>query len=159
MAVLVVGSTAFDTVETPYGVREDCLGGSSTYFGLAAVLFTEVRLVSVVGEDFPDSSRKLLADRGMRLEGLEVQPGRTFRWSGKYSADMNSRETLDVDALSRQQLPVLVGEILADDTDHLDVGEPLGGEAEVGRGTAQAILAPPERGFHGIERSGTDDEY
>ncbi len=96
MAVLVVGSTAFDTVETPYGAREDCLGGSSTYFGLAAALFTEVRLVSVVGEDFPESSRKLLADRGMRLEGLEVQPGKTFRWSGKYSADMNSRETLDV---------------------------------------------------------------
>ena len=96
MAVLVAGSTAFDTVETPFGRREDCLGGSSTYFGLAAVLFTEVRLVSVVGEDFPESSRKLLADRGMRLEGLEVQPGKTFRWSGKYSADMNSRETLDV---------------------------------------------------------------
>ena len=96
MAVLVVGSTAFDTVETPYGTRQDCLGGSSTYFGLAAVLFTEVRLVSVVGEDFPDASRVLLTDRGLNLEGLEVQPGKTFRWSGKYSADMNSRETLDV---------------------------------------------------------------
>ncbi len=96
MAVLVVGSTAFDTVETPYGVRKDCLGGSSTYFGLAAVLFTEVRLVSVVGEDFPADSRKLLEDHGIRLDGLEVQPGSTFRWSGRYSADMNSRETLDV---------------------------------------------------------------
>ena len=96
MAVLVVGSTAFDTVETPFGVKEDCLGGSSTYFGLAAALFTEVRLVSVVGEDFPDRSRALLQDRGIRLDGLEVQPGKTFQWSGKYSTDMNSRETLDV---------------------------------------------------------------
>lgn len=96
MALLVVGSTAFDTIETPFGTREDCLGGSSTYFTLAASLFTEVRLVSVVGDDFPEESKKLLASRGARLDGLEVKPGKTFRWSGKYSADMNSRETLDV---------------------------------------------------------------
>lgn len=96
MSVLVVGSTAFDTVETPFGRRDDCLGGSSTYFSLAAVLFGEVRLVSVVGEDFPADSRKLLVDRGIRLEGLEVAKGSTFRWSGRYSSDMNSRETLDV---------------------------------------------------------------
>src|SRR5690606_20703855 len=96
MSVLVVGSTAFDDIETPYGSRKGCLGGSSTYFSLAAALFTEVRLVSVVGDDFPDESRKVFEDRGIRLEGLEVQAGRTFRWSGRYSADMNSRETLDV---------------------------------------------------------------
>jgi sugar/nucleoside kinase (ribokinase family) len=96
MSVLVVGSTAFDTVETPFGKREDCLGGSSTYFGLAAVLFGEVRLVSVVGADFPAASRALLERRGIRLDGLEVGPGKTFRWSGRYSADMNSRDTLDV---------------------------------------------------------------
>ena len=96
MSLLVVGSTAFDTVETPFGQRVDCLGGSSTYFSRAAALFGEGRLVSVVGDDFPDESRQLLADRGIRLDGLEVRPGKTFRWTGKYSADMNSRETLDV---------------------------------------------------------------
>ena len=96
MALLVVGSTAFDTIETPFGTKKDCLGGSSTYFTLAASLFTEVRLVSVVGDDFPEESKELLATRGARLDGLEVKPGKTFRWSGRYSADMNSRETLDV---------------------------------------------------------------
>lgn len=96
MTVLVVGSTAFDDIETPHGGRKACLGGSSTYFGLAAALFTEVRLVSVVGADFPAASRALLESRGLRLEGLEVATGKTFRWSGRYSADMNSRETLDV---------------------------------------------------------------
>ncbi len=96
MALLVVGSTAFDSIETPFGTRADCLGGSSTYFALAGSLFTEVQLVSVVGEDFPAESRALLATRGTRLEGLEVRPGKTFRWSGRYSADMNSRDTLDV---------------------------------------------------------------
>ncbi|MHC4514878.1 MAG: PfkB family carbohydrate kinase, partial [Planctomycetota bacterium] len=96
MAVLVVGSTAFDTVETPFGREQDCLGGSATHFSLAARLFTEVQLVSVVGEDFPDQSRQLLLDQEIDLSGLEVQQGATFRWSGKYSTDMNSRETLDV---------------------------------------------------------------
>jgi sugar/nucleoside kinase (ribokinase family) len=95
MTVLVVGSTAIDTVETPFG-KQEAIGGSSTYFGLAASKFAEVRLVSVVGEDFPEDARALLADQGIRLEGLEVKPGKTFRWSGKYSADMNQRETIDV---------------------------------------------------------------
>ena len=96
MSVLVVGSTAFDDVETPFGSRKACLGGSSTYFSLAAALFTEVRLVSVVGEDFPAEHKELLASRGVRLDGLEVKEGATFRWSGRYSAGINSPETLDV---------------------------------------------------------------
>jgi len=96
MSLLVVGSTAFDSIETPNGSVSDCLGGSSTYFALASRFFTETRLVSVVGEDFPEASRRLFADAGVRLEGLEVKPGKTFRWTGRYSADMNSRETLDV---------------------------------------------------------------
>ncbi len=95
MSLLVVGSTAFDSVETPHGKREDCLGGSSTYFSFAASMFTEVRLVSVVGSDFPAESRELLEKHQVRLDGLEVKEGKTFRWAGKYSADMNSRDTLD----------------------------------------------------------------
>lgn len=96
MSLLVVGSTAFDTIETPHGTAADCLGGSSTYFSLAARLFTQVHLVSVVGEDFPPQHRKLLLDRGVDLSGVEQKPGKTFRWHGRYSSDMNSRETLDV---------------------------------------------------------------
>ncbi|MBK8101186.1 MAG: sugar kinase [Planctomycetes bacterium] len=96
MSLLVVGSTAFDTVETPHGIARDCLGGSSTYFALAARLFTNVRLVSVVGDDFPPASRQLLESRGIDLTGVEVKPGKTFRWHGRYSADMNSRSTIDV---------------------------------------------------------------
>lgn len=96
MSLLVVGSTAFDTVETPHGTASDCLGGSSTYFGLAARLFTPVRLVSVVGDDFPQKSRELLERHGIDLGGLETKSGKTFRWHGRYSQDMNSRETIDV---------------------------------------------------------------
>ncbi|MHC5063888.1 MAG: PfkB family carbohydrate kinase [Planctomycetota bacterium] len=96
MTLLVVGSTAFDTVETPFGVAESCLGGSSTYFSLAAAMFADVRLVSVVGEDFPDEHREVLKGKGVNLGGLEVKPGKTFTWSGRYSADMNDRDTVDV---------------------------------------------------------------
>lgn len=96
MSLLVVGSTAFDTVETPHGTAVDCLGGSSTYFALAARLFTKVRLVSVVGQDFPQHHRQLLESNGIDLTGVETKPGKTFRWHGRYSADMNSRETIDV---------------------------------------------------------------
>ncbi len=96
MSLLVVGSTAFDTVETPHGTATECLGGSSTYFSLAARLFTPVRLVSVVGADFPAKHRALLEARGIDLTGLQSKPGKTFRWHGRYSQDMNSRETLDV---------------------------------------------------------------
>lgn len=96
MSLLVVGSTAFDTVETPHGTAAECLGGSSTYFSFAARLFTQVRLVSVVGADFPAQHRKLLEDRGIDISGVEQKPGKTFRWHGRYATDMNSRETLDV---------------------------------------------------------------
>ena len=96
MTLLVVGSTAFDTVETPFGVAKDCLGGSATYCALAARMFTKVRLVSVVGQDFPAEHRRLLREHGIDLAGLEQKPGKTFRWHGRYSADMNARTTIDV---------------------------------------------------------------
>ena len=96
MTLLVVGSTAFDTIETPHGTAAECLGGSSTYFSLAARLFTPVRLVSVVGQDFPAQHRQLLESRGVDLTGVETKVGKTFRWHGRYSADMNSRQTIDV---------------------------------------------------------------
>lgn len=93
MSLLVVGSVAYDTVKTPYGTVEEVLGGSATYFSVAASFFTDVSLVAVVGKDFGDKSLKVLKDRGIDLTGLEVAEGKTFRWSGEYSDDLNDRTT------------------------------------------------------------------
>lgn len=95
-SVLVVGSVALDTVETPRGLYPDTLGGSAVHFAMAARHFARVRLLGVVGEDFPEAHLRLLDQAGIDLAGLERRPGKTFRWSGKYAEDMNSRETLSV---------------------------------------------------------------
>src|SRR5213594_2975440 len=95
-SILVVGSVAFDSVKTPFGEVDDILGGSATYFSVAASYFAPVRLVAVVGEDFPDAEREFLASRDIDLSGLETRPGRTFRWTGRYHEDMNVRDTLDL---------------------------------------------------------------
>ncbi|MBI5544391.1 MAG: sugar kinase [Deltaproteobacteria bacterium] len=95
MPVLVVGSVALDSVETPFGKREEILGGSATYFSMAASFFTPVRVVAVVGEDFPDSHLSMLSSRGVDLSGLVRQPGRTFRWKGRYTHQLNDAQTLD----------------------------------------------------------------
>lgn len=93
MSVLVVGSVALDTIETPFGLAEDAVGGSGTFFSAAASLFGAVRLVGVVGDDYPLEQLRFLEDRGVDLSGLEQRPGESFRWSGVYSYDLNSRET------------------------------------------------------------------
>jgi sugar/nucleoside kinase (ribokinase family) len=95
--ILVVGSVALDDVETPFGARKGALGGAAVYFGLAASYFTPVRLVGVVGRDFPRGHVDLMGERGIDLEGLETVDGDTFRWGGRYGYDMNSRETLYTD--------------------------------------------------------------
>ncbi|MHB8571556.1 MAG: PfkB family carbohydrate kinase [Candidatus Dormibacteria bacterium] len=92
----MVGSVAFDDLETPSGSRRDVLGGAATYFSLAARLFGPVQLVAVVGEDFPAESRRLLQDAGVDLTGLMTAPGRTFRWHGRYHEDLETRDTLDL---------------------------------------------------------------
>jgi sugar/nucleoside kinase (ribokinase family) len=97
MAVTVVGSLAFDTIHTASGSAEDVMGGSATFFAAAAAYFGQVRLVGIVGEDFPEAFRDELKDRDIDVAGLETKPGRTFRWEGKYSDDMNERETLNVE--------------------------------------------------------------
>ena len=97
MSILVVGSVALDTVETPFGKRDDALGGAATYFSCAASYFGRPRIVGVVGEDFPDEHVELLRSRGVDLEGLETQKGKTFRWSGKYGYDLNQRDTLSTE--------------------------------------------------------------
>ena len=95
MSLLVVGSVALDSVETPFGARENVLGGSATYFAAAASLLTKVSVVGVVGDDFPLGDLRFLQDRGVSLEGLEKVAGRTFRWKGKYGFDLNAAQTLD----------------------------------------------------------------
>jgi sugar/nucleoside kinase (ribokinase family) len=95
MSILVVGSVALDTVETPFGRADDALGGSATFFSAAASLFGAVQLVGVVGDDYPVDALSFLAERGVDLSGLEQAQGESFRWSGVYSFDLNSRETLE----------------------------------------------------------------
>ncbi len=95
MPLLVVGSIALDSVETPFGRREEVLGGSATYFSAAASFFTPVRIVATVGEDFPDEHVRFLAARGIDLAGLERRPGRTFRWKGRYEGNLDQAQTLD----------------------------------------------------------------
>jgi sugar/nucleoside kinase (ribokinase family) len=95
MSLLVVGSVALDSLETPFGRREDVLGGSASYFSTAASFFAPSRVVAVVGDDFPQAHVDFLASRGVDLAGLVRQPGRTFRWKGRYELDLNTAHTLD----------------------------------------------------------------
>jgi sugar/nucleoside kinase (ribokinase family) len=98
MSLVVVGSVAYDGVETPHGKVDRMLGGAATYIALAAAYFGPVKLVAVVGDDFAQEDVDLLASRGIDLAGLErVSGGKTFFWSGVYSADMNDRTTLRTD--------------------------------------------------------------
>ena len=95
MSILVVGSVAFDTVTTPFGQATEVLGGSATYFAAAASFFTDVRMVAVVGQDFPEEHLDFLRKRNVDLRGLRRAPGKTFRWVGEYGFDLNEARTLD----------------------------------------------------------------
>jgi len=96
MSLLIVGSVALDSVATPKGKVEDALGGSATYFSIAAKHFApEVNVVAVIGEDFPKRHVDLLLGRGINLDGLEIKPGKTFRWAGVYDESFGDPETLD----------------------------------------------------------------
>jgi sugar/nucleoside kinase (ribokinase family) len=97
MSILVVGSVAYDTVETPFGRAEKVLGGSASFFSVAASFFAPVNLVAVVGDDFTAKAMSAFAGRPVDLEGLERTAGKTFHWQGKYSYDLNSRETVCTD--------------------------------------------------------------
>ena len=97
MSLLVVGTVAFDAIETPFGKTDKIVGGAATYICLSASYFTkEVNLVSVVGDDFPESAIQMLKDHHTNTAGLQIKKGeKTFFWSGRYHNDMNSRDTLD----------------------------------------------------------------
>ncbi len=95
MSILVVGSVALDSVETPFGAVDESLGGSATYFSIAASLYTRVKLVAVVGSDFPSRHIETLEQAGVDLTGLQILDGRTFRWAGRYDFDLNTAHTID----------------------------------------------------------------
>lgn len=96
MSVLVVGTVAFDSIETPFGSAERILGGSASYFALAASFFTPVRIVGVIGEDFPDDHLELFKRRNIDIEGIKREKGETFHWRGRYHEDINLRDTLEL---------------------------------------------------------------
>ena len=96
MSILVVGSVALDSVETPFGKVSEILGGSATYFAAVASLYTKVNLVAVVGTDFPREQIQFLIDRGVDTRGLQMMDGETFRWAGRYDYEANTTETLDL---------------------------------------------------------------
>ena len=97
MAILVVGSVAFDTIETPSGRAERCLGGAATHFSLAASYFTDVRVIAVVGEDFTDENEAILKRRGIDTRGIEHTKGKSFFWSGSYLKNLNEAQTLNTE--------------------------------------------------------------
>jgi sugar/nucleoside kinase (ribokinase family) len=97
MSLLVVGSVAFDAIETPFGRVERTVGGAATYFSLAASFFTRVNLVGVVGDDFTSKHEEVFRGRSVNLAGLERAEGKTFFWSGKYHDNLNDRTTLATD--------------------------------------------------------------
>lgn len=94
MSLVIVGSLAFDTIETPFARRERVVGGSATYCALAASFFTPPKIVGVVGEDFPPAVLRFFRSRKIDTRGIEIRPGKTFFWAGRYGYDPNQRETL-----------------------------------------------------------------
>jgi len=97
MSILVVGSVAFDSIETPCGAVDHCLGGAATHFSLAASYFTPVRVIAVVGEDFTEQHESVLTRRGVDTQGIERAKGLSFHWTGSYSGNMDEAKTLGTD--------------------------------------------------------------
>src|ERR1700760_488121 len=97
MAILVVGSVAFDSIETPHGKVDHCLGGAATHFALAASYFTPVRVIAVVGKDFTAEHEAVLTRRGIDTKGIERSEGLSFHWTGSYSGNMDEAKTLGTD--------------------------------------------------------------
>ncbi|MDD5174520.1 MAG: PfkB family carbohydrate kinase [Candidatus Omnitrophica bacterium] len=94
MSILVVGSVALDSIETPFGKKNEILGGSATFFSISASFFDKVNIIATVGEDFPKKHLKMLRNRNIGTDGIAVKSGKTFRWEGRYEYDMNVAHTL-----------------------------------------------------------------
>ncbi len=110
MSITVVGSVAYDSIETPAGRRERCLGGAATYFSLAASFFTDVRVIAVVGEDFGPEQESVFQARNIDTQGIERAPGKSFFWEGSYLENLNEAKThnteLNVFAAFEPKIPV-----------------------------------------------------
>jgi len=96
MSILVVGTVAFDSIETPFGSAERVLGGSASYFAVAASFFSPVKIVGIIGQDFPQEYLTIFSGRGVDLEGLRREKGETFHWRGRYHEDLNVRDTVEL---------------------------------------------------------------
>jgi len=114
LAITVVGSVAFDSIETPAGKRDRCLGGAATYFSLAASYFTNVRVIAVVGEDFGKRQEAVFQERGIDTRGIERAKGKSFFWEGSYMDDLNQAKThitdLNVFAAFEPKIPEVYGD-------------------------------------------------
>jgi sugar/nucleoside kinase (ribokinase family) len=97
VAILVVGSVAYDSIETPHGRRDKILGGAATYFSLAASYFTDVRVIAVVGQDFGPEQEGVLTKRGVDTQGIEHTSGKSFHWTGSYLKNLNEAQTLNTE--------------------------------------------------------------
>jgi sugar/nucleoside kinase (ribokinase family) len=95
MSIVVVGTVAYDSIYTPFGAAEDVLGGSATYFSFASSIYAKTKIIATVGEDFSKKHLDLFKKHNIDIEGLEIKPGKTFRWKGKYSKDLNERTTIE----------------------------------------------------------------
>ena len=115
MSLLVTGSIGIDTVKTPFGVSENCVGGSAVYFSMAASYFSQVRFMGVVGDDCPFDLSKVFAEKDVDLRGLEIRQGsKTFRWSGSYEGAMNDAKTDDVELNVLSEAPPKIPEVYGD---------------------------------------------
>lgn len=94
MCLLIVGSVALDSIETPFGKVKEVLGGSATYSSVSASFFTDVRTIAVVGKDFPKEHLRFLESKGINTKGIEIKEGKTFRWQGRYDYDLNRAITI-----------------------------------------------------------------
>ena len=95
--LVIVGSIGIDSIETPYAKEKNILGGSASYACVAASFFSNIGMIGVIGSDFPNSFKKLWKDMDINLDGLQIQEGKTFRWSGKYEENMDNRETISTE--------------------------------------------------------------
>jgi sugar/nucleoside kinase (ribokinase family) len=116
MSLLIIGTMAFDAIETPFGKTDKIIGGAATYIGLAASnLYKNINAVSVVGEDFPQDYMELLRNRSINLDGVQVKKGeKSFFWSGKYSKNLNERETLITELNVLEKFDPIIPENYAD---------------------------------------------
>ncbi len=140
MSLLVVGSVAFDAVETPHGKVDRMLGGAATYFSVAASFFTHVNLVGIVGTDFTEKDASIFRGRRIDTLGLERADGKTFFWAGKYSENMNERTTLATELNVFADFKPTLPEPYQSSTAHFS-GQYSPGAAKLGAASSEA---PPE---------------